>query len=67
MALPNEHKQGLKVDWSYIWKRTNGMELDQAVHQMIPWILADEDYLENSIRSALQKYSLNIYHDFLRW
>jgi hypothetical protein len=34
------------------------MELGQAVHQMIPWILAIEDYLENSIISALQKYCL---------
>jgi hypothetical protein len=40
------------------------MELSQVVHQMIPWILAVEDYLGNGIRSALQKYGLNLYHDF---
>jgi hypothetical protein len=40
------------------------MELGQVVHQMIPWILAVEDYLENGITSALQKYDLNTYHNF---
>jgi hypothetical protein len=40
------------------------MELGQAIHQMIPWILAVEDYLKNSIISVLQKYDLNTYHDF---
>jgi hypothetical protein len=64
MALPNKHKQKLKDGWSQVQRRTEGMELDQAVHQMIPWISADDGYLENFIRSALQKYSLNSYHDF---
>jgi hypothetical protein len=40
------------------------MELGQEMYQMIPWILAVEDYLGNSITSALKKYSLNTYHGF---
>jgi hypothetical protein len=31
------------------------MELGQVVHQMIPWILALEDYLGNGNTGALQK------------
>jgi hypothetical protein len=64
MALPNGHKRGLKDVWFQLHERADIMELGQVLHQMIPWILAIEDYLGNSMISALQKYGLNTYHDF---
>jgi hypothetical protein len=40
-------------------------ELEEVAHQMVPWVSADEDFLENSIRNVLPKYySMNTYHDF---
>ena len=63
MALPNEHNQGLKDDWLQVRERTKGMQQDQSINQMIPWITTNKDILGNFIKSTLQKYSLNTYHD----
>ena len=65
----------LEIDGPNKWTRarikrhemTDKMELGQAIHQMIPWILVVEDYLGNIISSALQKYGLNTYHDLQGW
>jgi hypothetical protein len=64
MVLPNGYEQRLRDIWSPIQQRTDKMELDQVVHQVIPWILLVEGYLENGNTPASPKNGLNIYHDF---